>query len=94
MKKPNIKQLRGAKDLLQEAVEAGVNATEKVHHAIAKKPYAVLGSLPVIAVPVRHIETVQTTITTGVYRAIRAVNKTSGTLATHLIDRLDDKAQK
>lgn len=93
MTKIDLRQVRGAKDLLQDAVEAGVNATESVHRAIARKPYAILSSIDAIAGPVRQIEQVQSVITTGVYLTIRTLNKTVGAVATLALDRLDQKAR-
>ncbi|MBC7500338.1 MAG: hypothetical protein H7315_07560 [Herminiimonas sp.] len=83
------RQIRGASELLQDAVDATVTATETVHQAIARKPYAILASFDAIAAPVRQVEQVQATITAGVYSAIRAVNKGVGTVATRVIDHLD-----
>lgn len=89
MAKLPVQQIRGAKDLIQDAVEAGVTATEQVHQAIARKPYALLAKIDAIAGPVQAVEHIQQTITGGVYRAIRTANKLTGAIATHVIDRLD-----
>ena len=89
MAKLSLLQLRGAKDLIQEAVEAGVTATEQLHLAIARKPYALLARVDVIAGPVQAVELIQQTITGGVYRAIRVANRMTGAIATQIIDRLD-----
>jgi hypothetical protein len=89
MAKLPVQQIRGAKDLIQEAVEAGVTATEQVHQTIARKPYALLAKIDVIAGPVQVVEQIQQTITCGVYRAIRAANRLTGALATQVIDHLD-----
>jgi hypothetical protein len=89
MAKLSMPQIRGAKDLIQEAVEAGITATEQMHLAIARKPYALLAKIDVIAGPVRAVELIQQTITGGVYRAIRIANRLTGAIATQVIDRLD-----
>lgn len=41
-----MRQLRGAKDLTQDAVAATVNALAEAHQDIAHAPYAVLGRIP------------------------------------------------
>ena len=89
MAKLSIPQIHGAKDLIQEAVEAGVAATEQMHIAIVRKPYALLAKIDAIAGPVQAVELIQLTITGGVYRAIRIANRLTGAVATQLIDRLD-----
>lgn len=89
MAKFPVQQMRGAKDLIQDAVDAGVTATERVHQAIARKPYALLAKIDAIASPVQAVETIHQTITGGVYSAIRRANKLTGAIATHVIDRLD-----
>ena len=81
-------QLRGAKDLAQDAVAATVDEVAKAHLDIARAPYAVLGLIPIVAEPARAIEQVQSTITDGVYVAIHAVNRLAGSAATSLLDRI------
>lgn len=82
-----VLQLHGAKDLVQDAVEATVNAVAEAHRDIARTPYAVLGRIPVVAGPARAIEQVQVAITDGVYAAIHGVNRLAGSTATRLLDR-------
>jgi len=84
-----VQQIRGAKDLIQDAVAAGITATEQVHRDIGRKPYALLAKINVIAGPVQAVERIQQTITGGVYRVIRIGNRLAGAIATQLIDRLD-----
>ena len=92
MEKIPVQQIRGVKDLLQDAVDVGVNVTEEVHQSIARKPYELLAKFTPISAQVKVIEQVQFTITAGVYEAIRTVNKLTGALATQVIDRLDADA--
>ena len=89
MRKIPIKELRGAKDLLHEAVEAGAYASEKVQRAIARKPYAVLEKIRPIAAPVKVVEQVQSLITDKVYQAIRGVNKLSSAAAGKALDGIE-----
>jgi hypothetical protein len=82
-----LRQMRGAVDLAQEAVAATVDAIAEAHLDIARTPYAVLERIPVIAQPAHAIEQVQRTITTGVYAAIRGVNRVVGSAAACVVDR-------
>ncbi len=91
MSRLSIQQLRGLKDLIQDAVAAGVNITEETHQAIARQPYALLEKIPIIATPAHVIENVQQTVTSGVYQTIRAVNQVSGAFANQVLDRLEEK---
>ena len=84
-----LRQLRGAKDLAQDAVAATVHAVAEAHHDIARVPYAVLGRIPVVGEPARAIEQVQQAITSSVYEAILAVNRLAGSAATCVLDRLE-----
>lgn len=56
----------------------------------ARKPYAVLNRIPVVATPARAVEQVQLAITGGVYQAIHAVNRLAGSAATRILDRFEE----
>lgn len=89
-----FQQLRGVKDLLQGAVDAGVNASERLHLEIARKPYTVLKQLDPIAAPVQTVEQIQESITLGVYQSIRAITRISATVAGEVIDRIEAATPK
>ncbi|HSN73634.1 MAG TPA: hypothetical protein VL334_00930 [Anaerolineae bacterium] len=82
-------QLHGAKDLAQDAVLATVDEVAKAHTDIARASYAVLGWFPIVAEPARAIEQVQRTITSGVYDAIRGINRLAADAADRLLDRVE-----
>ena len=82
-------QLRGAKDLAQDAVAATVDEVAKAHLDIASAAYAVLGWFPIVAEPASAIGQVQLTITGGVYDAIRGINRLAGDAADGLLDRIE-----
>jgi len=88
-----VRELRGLAELIHDAVEAGVGATEKMHLAIASKPFAVLEKVKPIAVPAQIVDRVQHTITVSVYQTIRTVNRFSGALTKQLIDRIEQSAK-
>lgn len=89
MSRLSIQQIRGLKDLIQETIEAGINATEEVQQIIARQPYALLKQVAVIAKPVQAIEHVQEAVTGGVYHTIRSGNRIAGMLATQVLDGLE-----
>jgi hypothetical protein len=89
MSQTSLKQLRGAKDLIHDAVAAGVDASEQVHLAIARKPYAALAQIEVLAGPVQVIEQTQLALTCGIYQAIRIVNRFASAAAGRVLDQLE-----
>ena len=86
MARLTIEQMRGAKDLLQDAVEATVNVTAQAHRSLARRPYAVLVRIGAIAVPVRAVERIQSTITDAVYLAILSATRIGGAAASGVLD--------
>ena len=87
----SIQQLRGLKNLIQEAIAGGANEIEEVHRAIARQPFALLKKIGPIAMPVKAVECVQGAVTGCVYRSIHAVNQIAGTVATQVLDRLEEQ---
>ena len=92
MEKPTLRQLRGLNELVADAVEAGVTRTEQMHRAIARRPYSVLKRIGPLAVPVRTIEFVETTISGTVYWTIRLATRVSGAVVAQVLERLDTRA--
>jgi len=86
MKRIPVGQLRGAKDLIQDAVLAGTDAAQRLQLSAARQPYAVLEKIAPITVPVRAVEQVQTAITIGVYGMIRSVTRLTASVADHALD--------
>jgi hypothetical protein len=81
-----VGQLRGAKDLLEDAVLAGTDAAQRLQLSLARQPYAVLEKITPIAAPVRAVEQVQTAITLGVYSTIRSVTRVTAAVAGRALD--------
>lgn len=94
MDQQSVRELRGVKDLTQETVDAAVVAIADAHRETARRCYAVLRRIPVIAGPVGGIEQVQQVITAGVYGSIRVVNAALGSVASHALDRLEAGAEQ
>lgn len=76
MESETVRQLHGAKDLVRDLVDVAALKIGDVNLAIARRPYAVLARVPVVATVARQVGQIQTGVTVGVYAAIRVVNRT------------------
>ena len=70
----DFKQWQGLRQLLNDAVEHGASAVQRVHLATARRPFAIAESIPAIAEPARAIHVVHDAIVSQVYDNIRLVN--------------------
>ena len=86
MNRTTIVQLRGAKDLIEDAVLAGTDAAQRLQLSLTRQPYAVLETIAPIAAPVRAVEQVQAAITLGVYGTIRSVTRATAAVAGRALD--------
>jgi hypothetical protein len=68
-------RLRGLKDLVQDAVDAGATAIERVHRQAAARPFALLEKLPALAVPARGVHEIHDAVVTHAYGMVRLVNR-------------------
>jgi hypothetical protein len=84
-----IRKLRGAVELVTDAVEAAATETQRVHEEFARRPYAVLERIGPIAAPVRAIERVHTAVMETAYGSVRILNALAGAVVTTAIDRLE-----
>ncbi len=87
MDSETLAQLRGAKDLIQEGVDAGAVAVADIQRELAHRVYAILTRVPVIGLPAQGIAAIQQTITDGVYGSIRGVNHGLGSVADCALNR-------
>jgi pimeloyl-ACP methyl ester carboxylesterase len=71
----NIKRLKGAKDLVFDAIEETTNLVERMHALAAKKSTQPLTLIEPLATLTRGVKTVHDSIATGVYDMIRIVNR-------------------
>ena len=74
------RELQGFAHLAADATEALVNATERVHRAYARRPFAVLERIGAIAKPVKIVEDVESAAASTVYATVRALAGMSGIL--------------
>jgi hypothetical protein len=79
-------RLRGLRALLEDAVDQGASAVERVHKATAARPFDVLEHVPPIAPAARGIRLVHDATVTGVYEAIRQINHLVGATLALTID--------
>jgi hypothetical protein len=70
-------RIRGLVALVRDAVEHGSTAIEQVHLATARRPFAVLECIPLLAEPVQVVHIVHDTLVTNTYATIRFVAKTA-----------------
>ncbi|WP_438022083.1 hypothetical protein [Sorangium sp. So ce233] len=73
-----MERWRGLKDLVQDAVDNGSRAVERLQKHAAKLPFDLLEQIPPISAPVRGIRVVHDTMVSGVHVAIRLVNRVAG----------------
>ncbi len=79
----------GLKDLVQDAVEHGSRAVERVHKEVARTPLLILQRVPPLAGTARHVLSIQDGIISSAYAAVRLANCLAGALvgaALHAAD--------
>lgn len=94
MNEVSVRQLRGAKDLVEDAVDVAALAIGDVQRKMTQAPYALLAAVAPIARPVRAIERVHLRITDSVYFSLRLGNRLAGTLAGLALDQLEARAKR
>lgn len=71
----SIRRLRGLRAVVEDAVEHGASAVERIHLATADVPFNVLQRVPVLEAPVREIRTVHDEAVRSSYRIARMINR-------------------
>ncbi|WP_437522475.1 hypothetical protein WME79_31690 [Sorangium sp. So ce726] len=85
---------RGLKDLVQDAVDHGSRAVERLQKHAAKLPFDLLEQIPPISAPVRGIRLVHDTTVSGVHVAIRLVNRVAGYTIDGVLFVIEQQQQK
>jgi hypothetical protein len=88
----NVNRLRGLRALLEDAVEHGTSAVERVHRATAARPFDILDHIPPVAPAARGVRFVHDATVAGVYETIRQVNDLVGVTLSAAIDLYDEVA--
>lgn len=83
------KRIRGLKQLLQDAVEHGSLAVERVQLERAKLPFALLESVPEIAAPARGVHILHDAAVSTTHGMIRLVNRVVGDTLDAVIDEVE-----
>jgi hypothetical protein len=85
-----MQRWRGLAALVRTAVDEGSRAIERVHLDTARRPFAILEQVPLVAAPSKLVHVVHDAIVTTTYTGIRLVNGAVGKAAEVVIDQLDD----
>ncbi|AGP42062.1 hypothetical protein SCE1572_50725 [Sorangium cellulosum So0157-2] len=88
-----MERWRGLKDLVQEAVEHGSRAVERLQKHAAKLPFDLLEQIPPIQAPVRGIRVIHDTTLSVVHGTIRLVNRAVGATVDVALVLLEQKAR-
>jgi hypothetical protein len=86
----DLKRWRGLVALINDAVEHGSSAIERVHLATARRPFWVIEQIPGVAEPTRTIHTIHDAVVTGVYQQIRVVNRIAGKVLDATLETFDE----
>jgi hypothetical protein len=77
---------RGVLTLVGQMVDQGAAAIERVHLETARRPFAILESIPILAVPAQSVHTVHDATASSVYALVRIVNDAAGKSLDAAID--------
>ncbi|MDP2314733.1 MAG: hypothetical protein Q8P41_17650 [Pseudomonadota bacterium] len=82
----DVKRVRGLRALVEDVVEHGTTAVERVHLTLAARPFAVLQAIPPLAAPSRDVHVAYEAWVSGVYGMVRVGNRVVGRVAEAVID--------
>jgi hypothetical protein len=89
-----MERWRGLKALVQDTVEHGSRAVERLQKEAAKRPFDLLEKIQPLEVPVKGIREIHDTAISGVHGMIRLVNRVAGDTADMILNAVEqDKAQ-
>jgi hypothetical protein len=84
-----MKRWRGVVHLVRDAVEHGATAIEQLQKDAAATPFRVLEALPAVSAPARQVHRVHDLAVSGIYGAVRLVNRGVGAAADVAFDVLE-----
>jgi hypothetical protein len=84
---------RGLAALVQDAVEHGSRAVERVQKATAQRPFAVLEKIPSIATVAKGVHAIHDASVSSVHGAIRTVNRVAGRTITVVVDAVQERGE-
>ena len=94
MEAKTLRQIRGAKDLAEETVDAAALAINEVQRAMTRLPYGLLARIRPISAPVKAVEQAHLKIADSVYFSIRVGNRLVGNVTGFVLDQLDAHVQR
>jgi hypothetical protein len=90
----SMNRLRGLRALLEDVVEHGTTAVERVHRATAARPFDILDHIPPVAPAARGVRLIHDATVAGVYETIRQVNHLVGVTLAAAIDLYDPERER
>ena len=85
----DLAKWRGLKALLVDAVEHGSRAIERVHLETAKRPFAILEQIPVVAEPAKLVHEVHDAVVGTTYALVRTANRAAGLTVDVALDAVE-----
>lgn len=85
---------RGLKDLVENAVENGSIAIERLQKETARRPFSILESIPPIALPARGIHELHDHVVSSVHGSIRITTRVVGQCLDVVLDALEPGTSK
>lgn len=86
MSDTRTRRLLGLQRLVEDAVEHGATAVERVHRQTADRTFTVLEAIPPLAEPARLVHGVYGLVLSGSYGGVRAVNRAVGAVLHAVIE--------
>ena len=84
-----LRRWRGLKELVENAVENGSIAIERLQKETARRPFSILESIPPIALPVRGIHELHDHVVSSVHGSIRITTRVVGQCLDVVLDTLE-----
>lgn len=86
-----MERWRGLKALVQDAVDGGSRAVERLQMQTAKKPFDLLEQIAPLKVPVQGIREIHDTAVTQTHGMIRLVNRVAGDTLDKVFDAVEQR---
>ena len=77
---------RGVRMLVGQAVDQGAAAIERVHLETARRPFAILERIPLVAAQAETVHSIHDAVVSSVYAIVRIVNDAAGRTLDAVID--------
>jgi hypothetical protein len=89
-----MQRWRGLKALVQDAVDHGSRAVERLQKEAASRPFDLLEQIPQIRTPVKGIREIHDTAVSSVHEMIRLVNRVAGETIDGVLDALPEEQRQ